>query len=150
MRTTWTFHSAGQLIFGSGAVATLGELAGQLGLKRLLLVTDVPLCRAGLMEQVRKPLDAASIDVQVFDGGMPEPSFDVAEQSIAAGRSFQPDGVLGLGGGSNMDLAKITATVLTHDGAIRDYVGDCRIPGPVLPLICIPTCGRAWRLSIRG
>jgi alcohol dehydrogenase class IV len=117
----------------------LGELAGQLGLKRLLLVTDVPLCRAGIMDEVRKPLEAAGIVVQVFDGGMPEPSFDVAEQCIAAGRTFRPDGVLGLGGGSNMDLAKITATVLTHGGAIRDYVGDCRIPGPVLPLICVPT-----------
>lgn len=139
MRTTWTFHSAGQLVFGSGAAAQLGELAGQLGLKRLLLVTDAPLCRVGLMEQVRKPLQAAGIAVQVFDGGMPEPSFDVAEQCIAAGQSFHPDSVLGLGGGSNMDLAKITATVLTHGGAIRDYVGDCRIPGPVLPLICVPT-----------
>ena len=58
MRTTWTFHSTGQLVFGSGAVNQLGELAGQLNLKRLLLVTDVPLCRAGVLDQVRKPLDS--------------------------------------------------------------------------------------------
>jgi alcohol dehydrogenase class IV len=139
MRTTWTFHSAGQLVFGSGAVDQLGELTAQLGVKRLLLVTDAPLCRAGILEQTRKPLEAAGIVVQVFDGGRPEPSMDVAEQCIASGREFQPDGVLGLGGGSNMDLAKITATVLTHGGTPRDYVGDCRINGPVLPIVCVST-----------
>ncbi len=139
MRTTWTFHSAGQLVFGSGAVAQLGELTAQLGIKRLLLVTDALLCGAGVLDQTRQPLEAAGVVVEVFDGGKPEPSMDVAEQCIAAGRSFKPDGVLGLGGGSNMDLAKITATVLTHGGAPRDYVGDCRIKGPVLPIVCVPT-----------
>jgi alcohol dehydrogenase class IV len=47
--------------------------------------------------------------------------------------------LLGLGGGSNMDLAKIAATVLAHGGEPRNYVGDDQIPGPVLPLICVPT-----------
>ena len=46
---------------------------------------------------------------------------------------------LGLGGGSNMDLAKITATVLAHGGTPRDYFGDDCLAGPVLPLICVPT-----------
>jgi alcohol dehydrogenase class IV len=55
------------------------------------------------------------------------------------GRRFQPDAILGLGGGSNMDLAKITATVLAHGGSPKDYVGDDQVPGPILPLICLPT-----------
>jgi alcohol dehydrogenase class IV len=139
MRSTWTFHSAGQLVFGPGAVAQLGELTAPLGIKQFLLVTDKALASAGLLEQTRQPLEFAGIQVQVFDGGQPEPSMDVAEQCIAAGRAFQPDGVLGLGGGSNMDLAKITATVLTHGGTPRDYVGDCRIKGPVMPIVCVPT-----------
>src|SRR5207248_3360885 len=54
-------------------------------------------------------------------------------------RSFTPDVLVGLGGGSNMDLAKITATVLAHGGGPRDYVGDDKIPGPVFPLVCVPT-----------
>jgi alcohol dehydrogenase class IV len=139
MRTTWTFHSAGQLVFGPGAIAQLGELTGQLGLKRVLLVTDGPLCKAGLADQVRQPLTEAGIEVKLFDGGQPEPSMEVAQQCIEAAKAFQPDGVVGLGGGSNMDLAKITAAVLKHGGTPKDYVGDCRICGPVLPLICVPT-----------
>src|SRR5579864_5094129 len=63
----------------------------------------------------------------------------VAGEALAAAREFGPDAVLGVGGGSNMDLAKITATALAHGGGPRDYLGDDRLPGPVLPLICVPT-----------
>src|SRR5262249_55429098 len=65
--------------------------------------------------------------------------FRAAEACIAAARDFKPDALLGLGGGSNMDLAKIAATVLAHGGHPRDYVGDDKIPGPVFSLICVPT-----------
>ena len=139
MRQTWTFHSAAQLVFGPGAVAQLGELAQRMRLSRVLIVTDRSLVAAGLLKPVQAPLWAAGIAVEIFDGGEPEPSLDLAERSIALARAFQPDGILGLGGGSNMDLAKIAAAVLTHGGSPRDYVGDDRLPGPVLPLICVPT-----------
>ena len=57
----------------------------------------------------------------------------------AAARAFNPDVVIGLGGGSNMDTAKLVSMILAHGGDPLDYTGDCRIPGPVKPLICIPT-----------
>ena len=68
-----------------------------------------------------------------------------ADACIECAREFKPDAVLGLGGGSNMDLAKITATVLSHGGEPKDYVGDDRVPGPVLPLICLPTTAGTGR-----
>ena len=139
MRTTWTFHSAGQLVFGRGAVNQTGELARELKLRRLLVVTDERLIAAGLDRGVRDSLAAAGITVDVFSGGEPEPSLDLVEQCLVQARAAQPDGVLGLGGGSNMDLAKIVAAVLAHGGGPRDYVGEYRVPGPVLPLICMPT-----------
>ena len=139
MRTTWTFHSAGQLVFGRGAVNQTGEVARELKLRRLLLVTDERLIAAGLDRGVRDSLAAAGITVDVFSSGQPEPSLDLVEQCVVQARAARPDGVLGLGGGSNMDLAKIVAAVLTHGGGPRDYVGEYRVPGPVLPLICMPT-----------
>src|SRR5260370_11043204 len=54
-------------------------------------------------------------------------------------RGFRPDALVGLGGGSNMDLAKLTATLLAHGGAPHDYVGDDKIPGPIASLICVAT-----------
>jgi alcohol dehydrogenase class IV len=139
MRTTWSFHSAGQLLFGRDAVRQLGEVASRLRARRILVVTDPVLAKAGLVGRVYTPLIDANVVVEVFDGGEPEPSIRAAEACIATARRFEPDALLGLGGGSNMDLAKITATLLTHGGQPRNYVGDDKIPGPVAPLICVPT-----------
>jgi len=139
MRETWTFHCAGQVLFGPGAVRQLGEVAGRLGARRVLIVTDPILAKNGILDRVREPLAAGGVTVETFSGGEPEPSLRAAEACLAAARPFRPDALLGLGGGSNMDLAKIAATVLAHGGKARDYVGDDRIPGPVSPLICVPT-----------
>ena len=109
MRTTWTFHTAGQLVFGRNAAAKLGEIAGRLGVRRAFIVTDPVLLKAGLVEPVHAPLSEAGVAVEVFSGGEPEPSLRAAATAVAAARDFRPDGVIGLGGGSNMDLAKITA-----------------------------------------
>ncbi len=139
MRTTWTFHSAGQLLFGRHATRQLGDVAVRLGVRRVLVVTDPMLVEAGLVEEVHVPLSEAGVVVELFFGGEPEPSTRVADAAIAHGRAFRPDAVLGLGGGSNMDLAKITAVVLTHGGRPLDYSGDDKIPGPILPVLCLPT-----------
>ncbi|MCI0740725.1 MAG: iron-containing alcohol dehydrogenase [Gemmataceae bacterium] len=139
MRTTWSFHSAGQLLFGRDAVRQVGEVARRLGVKRALIASDAVLEKAGTLARVREPLRDCGIDTDVFTGGEPEPSFRAAEKCLAQAKQFQPDLLVGLGGGSNMDLAKITATLLAHGGAIRDYVGDDKIPGPIAPLICVPT-----------
>ena len=139
MRTTFTFNSAGQLIFGTDAVLQLGDVVRRLAASRVFVITDAVLAKAGLVDRIRCALAAAHVDVAVFEGGVPEPPLSLAETCVVAARQFQADAVLGLGGGSNMDLAKITATVLTHGGSAGDYIGDDQIPGPILPLICVPT-----------
>jgi alcohol dehydrogenase class IV len=139
MGETWSFHSAGQLLFGRNAARQLGEVGARLGAYRVLVVTDHILVRAGVVERVRGPLAERGVAVEVFSGGEPEPSIRAADACIASAREFRPDALLGLGGGSNMDLAKITATVLAHGGSPRDYVGDDKVPGPIHPLICTPT-----------
>ncbi len=139
MRTTWTFHSAGQLLFGRNSARQVSDLALRAGYRRILVVTDPVLVKAGVAERVHIPLSESGVRVEVFSEGEPEPSLRAAAACAAAGRAFRPDAVLGLGGGSNMDLAKITAVVLAHGGEARDYVGDDKVPGPVLPLLCLPT-----------
>jgi len=139
MRTTWSFFTAGQLLFGRGAVAELGHLAARRRLRRVLIVTDKVLVGAGIVERVRQPLKQQQIDVEVFDGGEAEPSIEAALRAIEQARAFQGDAILGLGGGSNMDLAKITSTVYAHGGEPSDYFGWDNVPGPVTPLICVPT-----------
>jgi alcohol dehydrogenase class IV len=139
MRTVWTFHIAQSIVFGRDAVLQLGDIATRLRAKKALIVTDTILEKAGLLERVRQPLASAGIDVSAFTGGEPEPSMKAGLACYEHAKTFQPDLLVGLGGGSNMDLAKLAATLLKHGGGPRDYVGDDKIPGPVFPLICVPT-----------
>ncbi len=139
MRSTWNFYSAGQLLFGPNAVDQLGETAARLSAERVLIITDPVLTKAGLADRVGQPLIANGVAVEAFSEGEPEPSMRAAEACIATANKFKPDLLVGLGGGSNMDLAKVTATILAQGGQIRDYVGDDIIPGPIAPLVCIPT-----------
>ena len=139
MRSTWNFYSAGQLTFGPGCVSQLPVILARRNLIRPLIVTDPLLLSAGVCEQVTAPLKAAGIDFKLFDGGEPEPSIAAAERAIALAREVRPDVIVGVGGGSNMDLAKITAAAYTHGGAANAYFGFDNLPGPVTPLVCVPT-----------
>ena len=139
MQSSWSFYTAGQLTFGRGAVGRLaGEAAGE-GWRRALLVTDANLRDAGLVETVARPLKEAGCQLEVFDEGEAEPSIETAARAIGRAARCQPDVIVGLGGGSNMDLAKITAAVQTHGGEASSFFGMDKIPGPVMPLVCIPT-----------
>jgi len=139
MRTTWTFHSAGQILFGKHAVRQVGEVVQRLQGKRVFVVADPILVRLGMLDQVFEPLKAAGLAVDAFTEGEPEPAIPTTMRCAEQARAFRPDVVIGLGGGSNMDMAKIAATLLAHPIPFQDIWGDDRIPGPILPLICVPT-----------
>jgi alcohol dehydrogenase class IV len=139
MRTAWNFHSAGQLVFGRGSVKHLGPLVSRRKLSRVFIVTDERLVAAGLVDQVTQPLKESGVAFEVFSGGEPEPAISTAIAAAETATRFTPDSVLGLGGGSNMDLAKIVAVLLTHGGEPARYFSFDNVPGPVLPLICLPT-----------
>jgi alcohol dehydrogenase class IV len=137
---TWAFSSAGTLFFGRDAVRHhLRDACERLGARRAFIVTDSILANAGLLAEIEAPLVQGGVTFERFDRVTPEPAIEVVRECIAAARSFNPDVVVGLGGGSNMDAAKLTAMILAHGGDPLDYTGDCRVPGPVKPLICIPT-----------
>lgn len=139
MRTTWSFHTAGAIHFGRSATTQLGEIARELGAKRALLVTDKTLVKVGLADQVQSHLASGVSHVTVFDGGEPEPSINVLLNCYRFASQQKPDLLVGLGGGSNMDLAKIVGVLLTHGGKPQDYFGEGLVPGPILPLIAVPT-----------
>ena len=139
MRNHWNFHSAGQLVFGSGVIHEIGELTRRFGFGKVLIITDKVLADEGAAGSVEDSFKGAGVDIRVFDGGEPEPSIRTAELAVEAARSFQPDAVVGVGGGSNMDLAKCVAALYTHSGSPEDYFGFGNVPGPVLPIVCVPT-----------
>jgi alcohol dehydrogenase class IV len=139
MRNTWSFSTAGQLVFGNGAVAELGPLVARRKWNRVYIIADARLVAAGIVQPVVDSLTAAGVTTGVFEGGEPEPAVRTAVAAADAAARFGPDAILGLGGGSNMDLAKIVAVLIAHGGSPSQYFGWDNVPGPVLPLIGVPT-----------
>lgn len=139
MRSSWGFAIAGNLTFGRGAVEELPRLLARIGCRRILIVTDPVLQQIGHVDRVVAALQSITSDVVLWAAGRAEPSIADALDCIATAREVQPDLIVGLGGGSNIDLAKITATVLAHGGSPQDYFGFDRIPGPTTPVAAIPT-----------
>lgn len=139
MRTFWNFATAGNLVFGNDAASQLGRLVVERGWKRVLIVTDPNLVRAGIVNRVSLALTSAGVGAEVFDGGRAEPDLAVAAAARSAAESIRPDAILGLGGGSNIDLAKVTGLLHAHGGSSSDYFGTDRVPGPITPVIAVPT-----------
>ncbi len=104
-----------------------------------LIVTDKTIASLPKVAQLLQILRESRMRVYVFDGCVAEPPIETAISAIDVGLSQRADGVVAIGGGSNLDIGKIVATVLRHGGTPRDYFGFDLVPGPVLPLIAMPT-----------
>ena len=135
----WNFRTANRLAFGVNLVDQLGSIVKQQDWNRAYVVSDENLANVGIVERVSASLKDAAIDVDTFLGGQAEPEIAVGDSAIEQGRVFNPDVVIGLGGGSNMDVAKFVVAALTHGGKASDYFGIEKVPGPVMPLVCVPT-----------
>jgi alcohol dehydrogenase class IV len=135
----WSFASSSQLAFGWGAIRELSQAVRRGNWQRVLIVTDPVIAQLPCTQTVIEQLQSAGAQTVLFREGVPEPAVETARTAIAAAREFQPDAILGLGGGSNLDLAKITAVVTCHGGQPEDYFGFDKVPGPICPLVAIPT-----------
>lgn len=133
------FESAPRIICEDGASATLGEVARSLKISRLLLVTDPGLVAAGLVAPVVEAVEAAGVAVAIFSDVAADPPQASVEAAADAARSFGADGVLGLGGGSSMDTAKLAALIARSGERLAEVYGVGRARGPRLKLILAPT-----------
>jgi len=133
------FAPGTRIVFGAGAVDRLGELALRHGARRVLLVTDPGIVRAGHAQRASDAITAAGLAVATFDRVAENPTTTVVERCVAAAREAGADFLVGLGGGSSMDTAKGCNFLLSGGGRMEDYWGAGKARGPMLPLIAVPT-----------
>ncbi|WP_454747360.1 iron-containing alcohol dehydrogenase [Ciceribacter selenitireducens] len=133
-----TLRTPRNLVFGAGQRLALAGYADALG-RRALIVTDE---RLGADPEFRRLVDglkAAGLQTRIFDGTIAELPVECIAKAVESGRAADADLVIGIGGGSCLDAAKVVALLLAHGGRVSDYYGEFKVPGPVLPLISMPT-----------
>jgi len=133
------FNTTKSLVFRPGAATELGAVAGPLLGPRVLAVTDPGLRRLGLPDAGFAALEAAGAEVVVFDAVEADPSRATLEAAVAAGQALGATGVLGFGGGSSMDVAKLAALLLGSGENLDAAWGVGNAQGPRLPLVLVPT-----------
>ena len=139
MNRNLSFQMAGRLLMGNGAMSELPGLVKKLGARKALIVTDKGLVKAGISARVEKVLGDAGIARAIYDGVEPDPRIEIVYTCRDAAKASGADLMIGLGGGSSLDIAKVAAVLLTNGGEVADFVGIDKVPGPGVPTVLIPT-----------
>jgi len=126
---------------GGGVAQEVGDVLGQLGLSRPLIVTDTKLVALGHVLKVTDALDASHVTWSVFDGVVEDPTDSCVDAGFQALRAGDFDCIIGLGGGSPMDTAKAISFMSVNPGHVRDYKAPRQIDRCGPPVILIPTTG---------
>ncbi|WP_420768174.1 iron-containing alcohol dehydrogenase [Parageobacillus thermoglucosidasius] len=127
---------------GWGALDNLLPEVERFSPKKILVVTDPALEKIGLVQRVTDPLAQRGYDVQLYTDVVPEPPLETGEKLVSFTREGKFDLIIGVGGGSAMDLAKLAAVLAAHEGKVADYLnltGTKKVEKKGLPKILIPT-----------
>lgn len=139
MRKIFSFTGAKKIVFGNGSILTLASHIKEHHAQNPLIVIDKNLAKTDLQEKIASILVSEGIKFTVFDKVEPEPRIELADEGAELAVKNKCDIVIGIGGGSAMDVAKAIAVIATNKGAAADYVGLNKVPKAGLPKIMIPT-----------
>ena len=143
LNRTYTWVMPARLVFGPGCARQAGDELKKLGGSKALIVTDRGVEGAGVLAGILEGLDSAGVGYAVYNGVEPNPSIRCVEESVGLYRSAGCDCLLGVGGGSSIDTAKIAGAVISNSIAdVRTIEGMNRFEKPLPPFIAVPTtCG---------
>lgn len=135
------FRTVAHLVSEPGAASRLGQLVGEHfpTARRVLVVTDAGFLRTGLAEAPVRDLERLGASVHVFSGVVADPPESVVDAAVDSARKAGIDLVVGLGGGSSMDVAKLVAALAGSDQRLADVYGIGNVKGARLPLVQVPT-----------
>jgi alcohol dehydrogenase class IV len=137
--SAFTFETTPRIVCEDGASDRLGAMARERGMRRAMVVTDRGLLDTGVLAGALASFEGAGVEVVLFDGVLADPPQASVEEAVALALHRRVDGVVGLGGGSSLDTAKLVA-LLAGSGETLDAVcGVGKARGPRLPLIQVPT-----------
>ena len=133
------FNTVGRLVNGPGSALELAPECRRLGIQRPLLVTDPGLVAIGLVQPVLAALEDQDLSAVLFDQVREDPPEAVILAAAELGRGKEVDGVIAVGGGSSMDVAKVVAALLGGEQPLAELYGVGMVSGDRLPLVLVPT-----------
>ncbi len=134
-------YCSGSVVFGENTIQGIPEMLEQrFGIdKNILILTDENLVKIGLVENLVKILQKSNLKFNVYDRVLPEPTTEVVNLAAKFARDNKSDIVIGFGGGSVLDVGKVTAMLLKNDGIVENYVGINKVKNNIAPMIAVPT-----------
>ena len=135
----YSFSVPQEIVFGRGTLEKLPEYVKKLGCKKAFIISGPHLKKIGLVDKCRYELREAGIKSGMFTDIEGNPGTDTVDKAAEQFMDSGADLIVAFGGGSPIDVAKAVAILGTYGGAITDYEGVGKVPGPVIPIIAIPT-----------
>lgn len=133
------FRTIPRIVMGPGAINQLADEVRALKAKKVLIVTDPGLIKSGLVDKAQAVLERAGIQYAVFGDVEADPRYEIVADCVEKIRSEGADLIIGFGGGSPIDIAKVSAVMATNEGPISEYFGIDLVPQPGLSTLIIPT-----------
>src|SRR5579859_2857657 len=133
------FRIPTRIMFGRGVSERVAEPLGQVGAKRVLIVTDPGVIKAGLVAPIEQRIREAAVAYEIYDGVVPDPTVGDVQRCFERARAMGADSLVAIGGGSSIDTAKMAAVLMANGGTVLDYIGIDKVPKPAAPVVAIPT-----------
>lgn len=136
---TFSFSIPQNVIFGKGGLQELPQAAKKMQKKKALIISGPHLQKRGMVEKCRDALKTAEIESEAFTETEGNPGTETVEKAAEAYRKSGAEFIVAFGGGSPLDVAKAAGVLAVYGGRITDYEGGGKVPGPIMPVIAIPT-----------
>ncbi len=133
------FRTTERLIMGAGAINDIVKEIEAVGGSKPLIVTDPGLVATGIIGRLEKILENGGMSFSRFDKVEADPRFELVDEVVQLAKAEGADCVVGIGGGSSLDIAKVVAAMMTNPGRVEDYFGIDLLKEPGIPLVLIPT-----------
>jgi alcohol dehydrogenase len=139
MQKTFSFTGARKIVFGCGSLSGLVGQIRDMRARKPFIAMDGNLAKLGMRDKIMELFDREGMKAVLYDRVLPEPPLEQADEGAKLALKGKCDIVIGIGGGSAMDVAKAIAVVAAHNAEAKDFLGLNKVPAPGLPTIMIPT-----------
>ena len=139
MQKIFSFTGARKIVFGCGTFSGLAGQIREMRAKKPFIAMDGNLAKLGMRDKVMEMFEREGMKAVLYDKVLPEPPLEQADEGAKLALKGKCDIVIGIGGGSAMDVAKAVGVVAAHGAGAKDFLGLNKVPGPGLPTIMVPT-----------